>query len=66
MYYAIEIVGYRKRRRFVIKKVISNGTYPINFHAYETEAAAKHAAKEMGIKIQCTGEIWHIINKEAK
>lgn len=62
MYYAIEIIG----RKYCIKKVIGNGTYPVNFQAYKTEAAAKQAAKEMGIKIHCTGDVWQIINKEAK
>lgn len=66
MYYAIEITGYGKRQRFNIKKVIGNGTYPFNCVGYGSLEDALKAAKENGLEIKAIGDIWQIINKEAK
>ncbi len=66
MYYAIEIVGYGKRQRYCIKKVISKTSVnPFDGKWYATETDAMHAAKQAGIEIKCTGDLWQII-KEAK
>ena len=62
MYHAIEIVGYGKRQRFCIKQVLSNtAVNPYDGKHYATEAAAMQAAREAGIKIKCTGDLWQII-----
>lgn len=63
MYYAIEIIGYGKRRRYCIKQVIPGvGTNPTNCEAYRTEGAARTAANEMGIEITKCGEFYEIIS----
>lgn len=62
MYYAIEIIGYGKNRRYSIKSVIPKvGTNPVNGKAYKTEAKAREAAAEMGIEISKCGDMWEII-----
>ncbi len=66
MYYAIEIVGYGKRQRFNIKKVIGNGTYPFNCVGYDSLEDALKAATEKGIEIKAIGDLWQIINKGDK
>lgn len=61
MYYAIEIIGYGKRRRYAIKQVVSGGTNPVNGKAYRTEEEARQAAAEKGIEIAKCGDLWEII-----
>lgn len=62
MYYAIEIIGYGKRRRYCIKQVIPGvGTNPTNCKAYRTEDAARKAAAEIGIEISKVGDFYQII-----
>lgn len=62
MYYAIEIIGYGKCRRYCIKQVVPGvGTNPTNCKAYRTEEAARTAADEMGIEITKCGEFYEII-----
>lgn len=61
MYYAIEIIGYGKRRRYAIKQVVSGGTNPVNGKSYRTEEEAKQAAAEKGIEIAKCGDLWEII-----
>lgn len=63
MYFAIEKIG----RRYCIKWIDDNNTvWPTNGKVYQTENDAMQAAKQEGIKIRCTGDIWEIINKEEK
>lgn len=62
MYYAIEIIGYGKRRRFTVKQVLEGrGTNPTNGKSYRTEEAARAAAAEMGIIISKCGDLYQII-----
>lgn len=62
MYYAIEIIGYGKRRRYTIKQVLEGiGTNPTNGKVYRTEESARNAAAEMGIEISKVGDIYQII-----
>lgn len=62
MYYAIEIIGYGKRRRFCIKQVFPNKlVIPTNRKTYPTETAARKAAAEMEIKIEKCGDFYEII-----
>lgn len=61
MYYAIEIIGYGKRRRYSIKQVIHRGlTVPTNCKSYRTEDAARRAAAEMGLEITKVGDVYEI------
>ena len=62
MYYAIQIIGYGKRQRFIISQVIpGKGTNPTNGKNYPTEEAAREAAAAAGYKIKLTGDYWKII-----
>ena len=62
MFYAIEIIGYGKRRRYCIKQVIpGKGTNPTNGKCYRTESAARAAAEELGYEIAKCGDLYQII-----
>ena len=61
MYYAIEIIGAR-RRRYCIKSVTESGlVIPVDGKAYRTEEAARAAAAALGIQIEKTGDLYEII-----
>ena len=65
-YYAIEIIGYGKKRRFVVKEVVKEGKYgPVTTWPCEppflTEDAARKAADESGIEIEKIGDYYQII-----
>ena len=65
MFYAIEIIGYGKRRRYCIKQVIPNqGTNTANGTCYRTESAARAAAEELGYEIAKCGDFWAIIHQQ--
>lgn len=59
--YAIEIIGYGRRRRYCIKKLMHNGTMPVDGHAYKTEKAAREAAARLGVVIDRVGGLWDIV-----
>lgn len=61
MYYAIEIIGYGKNRRYCIKQVVTNGTNPVNGKAYRTEEKAREAAAALNITIEKCGSFYEII-----
>ena len=62
MYYAIQIIGYGKRRRYAIQQVIpGKGTNPTTGRAYATEAQARQVAAELGYIIEKCGDLWEII-----
>ena len=62
MYYAIQVIGYGKRRRYVIQQVIKGrGTNPTTGRSYATEAEARKAAEDLGYKIEAIGDYWQII-----
>lgn len=65
-YYAIEIIGYGKNRRYVVKEVVRDGkfgpvtTWPCE-PPFRTEEAARKAAAESGIEIAKVGDCYQII-----
>lgn len=60
MKYAIEVIGYGKRRGYAIKQVFEYGTNPTDGKRYKTEEAARAAADKMGVKIEGVGDLWQI------
>ena len=62
MYYAIQVIGYGKKQRFVIQHVIpGRGTNPTDGKKYATLEDAKTAAAAAGYHIEKTGDYWEII-----
>lgn len=62
MFYAIEVIGYGKRRRYVLRRVISKSLMaPTDGKAYATEAAAREAAAGLGYHVKMCGDLWEII-----
>lgn len=61
MYYAIEIIGTGKKRRYTIKRVTGTGTNPTDGRIYRTEEAARDAARSMGYQIAKIGSYYEII-----
>ncbi len=63
MYHAIEIIGYGRRRRYVIRLVIHPGlaSGAVDGRAYRTLEAAKNAAAALGLEIYKTGDCYEIM-----
>lgn len=61
MYYAIQIIGYGKKKVYTIVEVKNNCVNPTDGKRYKTEAAALEAAEKQHIKIQVVGDFWKII-----
>ena len=65
-YYAIEVIGYGAKRRYVVKEVVRSGksgpvkTWPCE-PPFRTEEAARKAAAESGIEIAKVGDYYEII-----
>ena len=61
-HYAIEIIGSGKTKHYCLKRVTETGRVdPVDYKAYRTESAARDAAKDLGIEIQCVGDLWETI-----
>ena len=60
--YAIQVIGYGARTRFVIRKCRWNGSDPIPglTVAFRSEEAARKAAEAAGIKIDAVGDCYEI------
>lgn len=58
--YAIEIIGTGKNRRFCLKKLVQNGTWPIDGKFYRTEEAAREAAERLNLQIVGVGDLWEL------
>ncbi len=63
MYYAIQIIGYGKKRRFCIQQVLDNhrGTNPTTGRSYRTIEQAQEVAASLGYQIEKVGDYWEII-----
>lgn len=61
MRYIIEIIGYGKRRSYVIKKSPCKGlTIPVS-RPYRTLDAAQDAAAALGLVIDAVGDLYDIL-----
>lgn len=66
-YHAIEIIGYGKKARYSIKKVVTGGhfgpvtTTPVMRKTFRSELDARDAAELMGIEIMKVGDAYQII-----
>ena len=61
MKYVIEIIGYGKRRCYVIKMSPRKGlTIPVS-RPYKTIAAAQEAAEALGLVIDAIGDAYDIL-----
>ena len=58
--YGIEIIGYGKNRRFCLKKLVRNGTNPVDGKIYCTEDAARNAAENLGLTVLAVGDLWDL------
>lgn len=58
--YGIEIIGYGKNRRFCLKKLVRNGTNPVDGKSYRTEEAARKAAERLNLQIVGVGDLWEL------
>ena len=61
-YYAIEIIGCGKNRKYTLRDVISaNATNPVTGKAWRTEERARAEAEDLGINVAVCGDLWDII-----
>ena len=64
MYFAIQVVGSGKRRRYGVVKVTGAALNPTTGRSYSTESEARSAAAALGVEVRACGDLWQIINKE--
>lgn len=65
-YYAIEIIGYGTKRRFVIKDVYKDGSSyklcPVyGARPFRTEDGARRFANEHGYEVEIVGDLYQIM-----
>ena len=63
MYYAIQVIGCGKNRRYCIQQVLDNhrGTNPTTGRSYRTLEQAQEVAASLGYQIEKVGDYWEII-----
>ena len=63
MYYAIQVIGCGKNRRYCIQQVLDNhrGTNPTTGRSYRTLEQAQEIAASLGYQIEKMGDYWEII-----
>ena len=59
--YGIEIIGRGKHTCYCIQRITRNGTTPVNYARYKTEAAAMHAAQQLNITISAVGDFYSLM-----
>ena len=59
---AIEIIGYGKRTRYVVRAVDERGTIPVGYKIHRAEEAARRAAADLGFTVSAVGDFWHLMH----
>lgn len=66
-YYAIQIIGYGKNRRWCLKEVETAGPFgpvlvrPVDARPFRTEESARNFAKYKGLEIRKIGDAYQIL-----
>lgn len=61
MRYAIEITGYGKRRRYIIRQIVEKGLLVSVSRPYRTLEAAQDTAAALGLVIDAVGDLYDIL-----
>lgn len=61
MRYAIEVTGYGKRRRYIIRQIVQKGLLVPVSRPYKTLEAAQDAAAALGLTIDAIGDLYGIL-----
>ena len=61
MRYAIEVTGYGKRRRYIIRQIVKKGLLVPVSRPYKTLEAAQDAAVALGLVIDAVGDLYGIL-----
>lgn len=62
--YAIEIIGYGKHRKYVLRQIVSETiAATVDGRAYRTEQAARDAAERLGLTISAVGDMWQVMHE---
>lgn len=61
MKYVIEVTGYGKRRRYIIRQIVKKGLLVPVSRPYKTLEAAQDAAVALGLVIDAVGDLYGIL-----
>ena len=60
--YGIQVIGYGKRRRYTVKRIVENGTLPLGYcKVWKTEEEARADARCLGVEVSVVGDIWDLV-----
>ena len=62
MHHAIETVHVRRRKRYILRRVVGTFAAPVEAigKSYATETEARRAARDMGVSIEAVGDLYQI------
>ena len=60
--YGIQVTGYGKRRKYAVRRIVQNGTYPVGYcKVWKTEEEARADAAALGVEISVVGDLWELV-----
>ena len=67
MHHAIETVHVRRRKRYILRRVVGTFAAPVEAigKSYATETEARRAARDMGVSIEAVGDLYQICQTRA-
>ena len=67
MHHAIETVHVRRRKRYILRRVVGTFAAPVEAigKSYATETEARRAARDMGVSIEAVGDLYQICRTRA-
>ena len=67
MYHAIETVHVRRRKRYVLRRVVGSFAVPVEAigRSYDRETDARRAADRLGLTISAVGDLYRICRTRA-
>ena len=65
MHHAIETVHVRRRKKYILRRVVGSFAVPAEAvgKSYATEAEARRAARDMGVSIEAVGDLYQICRR---
>lgn len=67
MHHAIETVHVRRRKKYILRRVVGSFAVPVEAigRSYSSEADARRAARDMGVSIEAVGDLYQICRTRA-
>ena len=65
MHHAIETVHVRRRKKYILRRVVGSFAVPVEAigRSYDSEADARRAAERLGLTISAVGDLYQICRR---